>query len=120
MQTTADDTPPEDELDPVWRALANPVRRAILDLLRDGSRTTGELVGFFPELSRFAVMQHLGVLTKADLVVVVRRGRERHNYMNPVPIQQIYDRWVARYMQPWTDALTSLKQGLEERPERSA
>lgn len=107
-------------LEPVWKALSSPVRRELLDLLQEGSKTTGELAAAFPVLSRFAVMQHLRVLTDADLVVVVRRGRERHNYINPVPIQQIYDRWVSRYMQPWTDALTSLKHELESRPGRTA
>lgn len=79
--------------------------------------TTGALGEEFPEISRFAVMQHLKVLTEANLITVVRKGRERYNYMNPVPIQRIYDRWVSRYMQPWTDALTSLKHELEAREE---
>ena len=106
--------------DAVWKALANPTRRTMLDLLKEGPRTTGGLAEAFPDLSRFAVMQHLAVLTKADLVVVVRQGRERHNYLNPVPIQRVYDRWVSRYMQPWTDALTSLKSELESRADRTA
>lgn len=111
----------EAELDPVWRALANPIRRTILDLLMEDKRTTGQISAVFPELSRFAVMQHLKVLEEADLVVPVRDGRKRYNYINPVPIQRIYDRWVSRYMQPWTDALTSLKDTLETRDaEKSA
>ena len=109
---------PTDEA--VWKALANAARRRILDLLREGPLTTGALADHFPDLSRFAVMQHLKVLTEADLVVVVREGRERHNYLNPVPIQHLYDRWVSRYMQPWTDALTSLKHELETRADRTA
>ncbi len=104
----------------VWKALSNPTRRGMLDLLRDGPLTTGALAERFPDLSRFAVMQHLKVLTAADLVVPVRDGRERYNYLNPVPIQQLYDRWVSRYMQPWTDALTSLKTELEDRAPRTA
>ena len=75
--------------------------------------TTGELAVQFPDLSRFAVMQHLGVLTAADLVLVQRAGRERYNYLNPVPIQSLYDRWVGRYMQPWTEALVGLRDELE-------
>jgi DNA-binding transcriptional ArsR family regulator len=114
---TVDET---DELDPVWRALSNPMRRRMLDLLREGPLTTGDLTERFPDLSRFAVMQHLGVLEEAGLVVPVREGRSRYNYLNPVPIQQIYDRWVSEYMQPWTDALTSLKDELEARADRSA
>jgi len=86
----------------------------MLDLLNEGPLTTGDLAARFPDLSRFAVMQHLRVLEEGDLVVPVREGRLRHNYLNPVPIQQIYDRWVSDYMQPWTDALTSLKHGLEQ------
>lgn len=87
----------------------------MLDLLMDGPRTTGGLAEEFPDISRFAVMQHLEVLREADLLTVVRKGRKRFNYLNPVPIQRIYDRWVSRYMQPWTEALTSLKHELEAR-----
>jgi DNA-binding transcriptional ArsR family regulator len=111
---------PVDDLDEVWRALSNPVRRRILDLLAEGPLTTGALADHFLELSRFAVMQHLKVLEEADLVVPRRSGRERHNYLNPVPVQRIYERWVSRYMRPWTDALTSLKHELEDREAASA
>ena len=104
------------ELEPVWRALANPVRRSILDALRDGPLTTGDLAARFSGLTRFAVMQHLAVLAEADLVLVRREGRERYNHLNPVPIQRIYDRWVAQYMQPWTEALVRLKSELETAP----
>lgn len=109
-----------EDLEPVWRALSNAVRRAILDALMEGPLTTGALDERFPDLSRFAVMQHLEVLEEADLVVPVRDGRHRYNYLNPVPIQRIYDRWVSRYMKPWTDALTSLKHELESAEDRSA
>lgn len=109
-----------EETEPVWRALANGTRRRILDLLADGPLTTGALAECFPDLSRFAVMQHLGVLEEADLIVPVREGRERYNYLNPVPIQRVYDRWVSRYMRPWADALTSLKAELEDRKRRKA
>lgn len=111
----ADEGSQADEMDAVWRALANPVRRRMLDLLSEEPLTTGDLAERFDDLSRFAVMQHLRVLEEAELVIPVREGRKRYNYMNPVPIQQVYDRWVSRYMQPWTDALTSLKRELEER-----
>ena len=117
MQTTPHEPGASGELNEVWRALSNPVRRTILDLLMEGPKRTGELVEAFPALSRFAVMQHLKVLEAGGLVTAIRRGRERWNYINPVPIQQIYDRWVSRYMQPWTDALTSLKRSLETREE---
>ena len=107
-----------DESEPIWRALANEVRRGILDALRDGPKTTGGLAEEFPDLSRFAIMQHLRVLEEADLVVVRREGRKRYNYLNPVPIQQVYDRWVARYMQPWTEALVRMRDEVEERTRR--
>ena len=86
----------------------------MLDILRDGPKTTGELAEEFPALSRFAVMQHLGVLEKGGLVVPRRQGRQRFNYLNPVPIQQIHDRWVSRYQQPWVESLVSLKDELEQ------
>lgn len=105
----------QDELDAVWRALSNATRRRMLDLMMDGPLTTGGMAEEFPDLSRFAVMQHLKVLEEAQLLTVIRDGRVRHNYINPVPIQHIYDRWVSRYMQPWTEALTSLRHELEAR-----
>jgi DNA-binding transcriptional ArsR family regulator len=105
-------------LDAVWRALANGTRRRILDLLRDGPATTGELDAAFPELSRYAVMQHLRVLEEADLLIVRRSGRERYNYMNPVPIQEIHARWVSKYTQPWAEALLGLRAELEDAAER--
>jgi DNA-binding transcriptional ArsR family regulator len=103
---------PEDEL--VWRALANKTRRAMLDALRDGPLTTGELAEQFPALSRFAVMQHLRVLAEGGLVLVRRDGRKRYNYLNAVPIQGMYDRWVVRYMQPWMEALVDMRAELEQ------
>ncbi len=80
----------------IWKALANPTRRQLLDALRDGPRTTGELAEAQPELSRFAVMQHLGVLTDAGLILVRRQGRERFNHLNAAPVQRVYERWVSR------------------------
>lgn len=103
----------KEELEPVWKALSNATRRAILDLLSERPRTTGSLAGAFPDLSRFSVMQHLRVLEEADLVVVRRSGRERYNYLNPAPIQRIHDRWIARHVRPWTEALVSLREALE-------
>lgn len=100
--------------DAVWRALANPVRRRILDLLTAGPRTTGELADAFQELSRFAVMQHLKVLEESELVVPRREGRQRYNHLNAVPIQQIHRRWVSRYTGRWADALVALKDELED------
>lgn len=78
----------------VWRALANPARRELLDALKAGPRTTGELAQTMPAVSQFAVMQHLAVLEAAGLVIGRRRGRQRFNYINPVPLQEWYERWV--------------------------
>ncbi len=103
----------DDPLEPVWRALANPHRRKMLDLLKDGPLTTGDLSAAFPELSRFAVMQHLGVLAEANLVIVQRQGRQRFNYLNAVPIREIYERWVAQYEGHWASALVGLKRTIE-------
>lgn len=103
-----------DPLDPVWKALAHPVRRRLLDLLRERPRTTGELAEAVPELSRFAVMQHLGVLASADLVISRRDGRQRRNYLNAVPIQRIYERWVRQYEGAWAGALTAMQRTLEQ------
>lgn len=113
-------SPEPDDLDPVWRALANPTRRRILDALRDGPLTTGSVADLFPELSRFAVMQHLKVLTEAELVRPRRSGRERYNFLNPVPIQRIHERWVSRYQRPWAEALVGLKAELEAELEADA
>lgn len=104
----------DDPLEPVWRALANPHRRKMLDMLREGPLTTGDLSAAFPELSRFAVMQHLGVLTEANLIIIRREGRQRFNYLNAVPIREIYERWVSRYEGHWAGALLGLKRALEQ------
>lgn len=85
----------------------------MLDLLRDGPMSTGDIADEFRDLSRFAVMQHIGVLESASLVVPRRAGRTRLNYLNPVPIQRIYQRWVSKYQEPWTEALVSLKGTVE-------
>lgn len=101
-----------DDDDAVWRALSNPVRRAMLDLLRDGPRTTGELEEALG-LGRHVVVQHLAVLREADLVIVEPRGRQRFNYLNAVPIQRIHERWVSHYTEPWLAALVGLKGAVE-------
>jgi DNA-binding transcriptional ArsR family regulator len=104
-------------LDRVWKALASDVRREILDLLRERPMTTGEIVMCFPDLSRFAVMQHMKVLARANLLITRKDagedGRERHHFLNVVPIQQIYERWVRNYEGLWAGMLTGLKAGLE-------
>ena len=104
------------DLDPVWRALANPHRRRMLDLLRDRPRTTGELADALGE-NRFLVMQHLNLLREANLVTVEVDGRRRINHLNPVPIQQIYERWVGKYQGDWAAALVGLKRTVETKNE---
>lgn len=98
-----------DQLDPVWKALSDPTRRAILDFLRDRSRTTTEIVESFPHLSRFGVMKHLEVLRQAQLVRTREAGRQRMNSLNVVPIRQIYERWVGPFQELWTGELLQIK-----------
>ena len=99
-----------------WKALADPHRRAILDLLRERPRTTGELAAAFPRLSRFAVMKHLGVLAAAGLVLVRRDGRERWNRLNPVPLQAVVRRWLDPFEAAASDALLRVKAAAESEP----
>ncbi len=80
--------------DRVFKALAAPVRRALLDALKDAPQTTGALCERFQSLDRCTVMQHLKVLEGADLIIVQRKGRERWNHLNPLPIKQVHDRWI--------------------------
>lgn len=100
--------------DDVFKALADPSRRLLLDLLfqRDG-RTLSELQAHLP-MTRFGTMKHLQQLEEAGLITTRKVGREKHHYLNPVPLRLVYDRWVSKYAQPWTSALTGLKYALEE------
>ncbi|MGI8855565.1 MAG: SRPBCC domain-containing protein [Thermomicrobiales bacterium] len=100
----------DDALAPVWKALADPTRRRLLDLLREQPQTTGALAAAFPALSRFAVMKHLGVLEAAGLVVARKRGREVWHYLNAVPLQRIYERWVGAYQGQWASSLLGIEQ----------
>jgi DNA-binding transcriptional ArsR family regulator len=104
-----------DELHGVFRALADPTRRYLLDLLfaRDG-RTLTELESELPEMTRFGVMKHLKVLEQAGLVVTQRSGREKLHFLNPVPIRLIHDRWIDKYTERRVTALTDLKKELED------
>jgi DNA-binding transcriptional ArsR family regulator len=106
------------DLDPVWKALSDPTRRAILDRLRTGPCTTTEIVEAFPALSRFGVMKHIGVLRDAGLVQTRQEGRRTLNSLNAVPIRMIYERWVSGYQDLWASKLTSLKKSLENDPEK--
>ena len=100
---------PADELDPVWKALSDPTRRAILDFLRERARTTTEIVDAFPHLTRFGVMKHLEVLRQAHLVQTREAGRQRVNSLNVVPIRQIYERWVGPFQELWSNELLRIK-----------
>lgn len=103
----------QDDLDPVWKALSDPTRRAILDRLRRAPATTTELVEAFDQLSRFGVMKHLDVLRGAGLVVTQHEGRRRINSLNAAPIRQIYERWVSPYAELWSSKLLRVKEDLE-------
>src|SRR6185295_18447657 len=97
-----------DDLALLWKALADPTRREILDRLRERPRTTGELADAFPT-TRFAVMKHLEVLVEAGLVVSRKQGRERWNHLNAQPLQTLYERWVRPYEARWAAGLQRLK-----------
>ena len=105
-------------MDEVFRALADPTRRSLLDeLFRDDGQTLSELQGRF-EMSRFGVMKHLRQLEEAGLGVTRRRGRQKLHFLNPVPIRLIHDRWVSKFAEPWTAGLSELKQRLETQMEK--
>ncbi len=99
--------------DIVWRALADPTRRGLLDELRDGPRTTSDLVESVADMTRFGVMKHLKVLEDAGLVVSRKEGRQRWNHLNAVPLRMIYERWVSRYEDRWAGSLMNLKHRVE-------
>ena len=105
-------------MDAVFRALADPTRRSLLDeLFREDGQTLSALEGRLP-MTRFGVMKHLKQLEEASLVVTKRSGREKLHFLNPVPIRLVHDRWVSKYTEPWAAALSGLKHELEERMEK--
>jgi DNA-binding transcriptional ArsR family regulator len=100
-------------MDKVFRALADPARRQLLDrLCADNGQTLGELCGHL-DMSRQAVTKHLNLLEEANLVVTVWRGREKLHFLNPVPILEIADRWIGKYERGGLRALAELKKNLE-------
>jgi DNA-binding transcriptional ArsR family regulator len=100
-------------MDEVFKALADPTRRELLDrLFAEDGQTLTALEEQLP-MSRFGVMKHLKVLEGAGLVTTRRRGREKLHFLNPVPIRLIHDRWVGKYAQPWASALSELKRDIE-------
>jgi len=105
-------------MDEVFKALADPTRRSLLDeLAREDGQTLGALQQRFP-MTRFGVMKHLRQLEDAGLVVTKRRGREKLHFLNPVPIRLVHDRWVSKYAEPWAASLSDLKHQLEKHMEK--
>lgn len=103
----------EAQEDAVFRALANRTRRQLLDALRDGPRTTGHLCAALPGLDRCTVMQHLGVLEAAGLVIVRRAGRERWNHLDPLPIKALHDRWIGDHARAAVGFLADLRDAVD-------
>jgi DNA-binding transcriptional ArsR family regulator len=100
-------------IDDVFKALADPTRRRLLDeLFVEDGQTLSALEQRLP-MTRFGVAKHLKVLEEAGLVTTRRRGREKLHFLNPVPIREVHDRWVSKYAEPWASALTGLKRDLE-------
>jgi uncharacterized protein YndB with AHSA1/START domain/DNA-binding transcriptional ArsR family regulator len=103
-------------MDAVFRALADPTRRKLLDkLFEHDGQTLSALEGRLP-MTRFGVMKHLRVLEEANLVTTRKRGREKFHFLNPVPIRLVHDRWVSKYAEPWAATLSGLKKSIEEEP----
>jgi uncharacterized protein YndB with AHSA1/START domain len=103
----------------VFKALADPSRRTLLDeLFKNDGQTLGALEPRLPQMTRFGVMKHLKVLEEAHLVVTRRRGREKLHFLNVIPIRLVHDRWVSKYAEPWAASLTELKREMERKMEK--
>lgn len=107
------------DADETWKALADPTRRAILDLLRDGPKHTTAIVEQFPALSRFAVMKHLDLLRTAKLVNTRSEGRVRVNSLNVAPIRDILERWISKYEAYWSNTLLRVRDDAEQKPQHA-
>ena len=97
----------------IWKALADPTRREILDLLRDGPQQTTAIVERFPNLSRFGVMKHLDVLREAGLVNTRSEGRQRINSLNAAPLRDVIERWIGKYEAYWANTLLRVREAAE-------
>jgi DNA-binding transcriptional ArsR family regulator len=106
----------DDSDDLIFKALGHRARRRILDLLKGKPRTTGMLCELLPELDRCTVMQHLGVLEAAGLVIVERRGRERWNHLDALPIHALHERWIGPYAAYAASMLSRLRQQVDAEP----
>jgi uncharacterized protein YndB with AHSA1/START domain/DNA-binding transcriptional ArsR family regulator len=103
-------------MDVIFRALADPTRRSLLDeLFEQDGQTLSALEQGLP-MTRFGVMKHLRLLEEANLITTTRRGREKLHFLNPVPIRLVHDRWVSKYAEPWAAMLSGLKKSIEEEP----
>jgi len=105
----------ENDNDIIWKALSDPTRRKILDLLRDGPKGTTEIVENFPDMTRHAVIKHINVLRAASLINMAKDGRKRENSLNPVPIRQIYERWMGPFAELWSSTLLRVKDDVENK-----
>ncbi len=102
------------EFDLIFKALSDSRRRLVLDLLKDGPKTTGDICTALKPLDRCTAMQHLGVLERAGLIFSKREGRFRWNYLDVVPIREIYDRWINAYAAPSVEMLTALRKNFKK------
>ncbi len=101
-------------MDAVFKALADPGRRMLLDaLFTNDGQTLGELCAVLPEMTRFGVSKHLKVLEEAHLVVTEKDGRSKRHYLNPVPIREVHDRWISRFAEPHVVSLLELRDRVE-------
>jgi DNA-binding transcriptional ArsR family regulator len=105
----------EEELSSLFKALGHPIRRAILDILKQSPKTTGELNENFPDVTRYAIMKHLNILEEGKLVLIRREGKYRKNYLNAVPLQEMHHRWVGKYMEANASSLLNLRSIAENR-----
>jgi len=104
----------DEDLSTVFKALGHPIRRQILDILKQSPRTTGELDEYFPEVTRYAIMKHLRILEEGNLVVVRREGKYKRNFLNAIPLQEMHKRWVGKYMQSTASSLLNLRSAVKK------
>ncbi len=95
--------------DEVWKAIADGKRRKIVDALANGRKSTGEIVDLFPSAARTGILKHIGILEKADLIVVMREGRVRWNYLNPAPLKRACNPWVRKHVEGISSSVARLK-----------
>jgi DNA-binding transcriptional ArsR family regulator/uncharacterized protein YndB with AHSA1/START domain len=104
----------EDKLSRLFKALGHPIRREMMDLLKQSPKTTGDLDEYFSNVSRYAIMKHLSTLQEANLVLIRRKGKYRLNFLNAVPLQEVHRRWVGQYMGSTATSLLNVKSVVEQ------